>query len=68
MITDFALLGRHKTGFPLPYTKEYSLVESVESTFETSVIEIDKRLYQYSGADLIKWQEKGKILVKAWKL
>ena len=46
------------------FTEESTSV-SVKSTFDTSIIEIDTRLYQYSCVDLIKWQEKGKILVQA---
>ena len=45
------------------FTKESTSL-SVKSTFDIWVIEIDMRLYQYSSADLIKWQEKGKILVQ----
>ena len=46
------------------FTKE-SISGSVKSTFDTLIIEIDTRLYQYSCVDLNKWQEKGKILVNA---
>ena len=77
VITDFASLGRHYTGFPLRYIlrnnvkvtfvdfTEESTSISVKFTCDTSVIEIDMRLYQYSSVHLIKRQEKGKILVLA---
>ena len=71
MVTDFVSLGRHKTVFLsliprnivtvtfLDFTEESTSI-SVESTFETLIIEIDIRLYQYSCADFIKWQEEKK--------
>ena len=46
------------------FTEESTSI-SVKSTLDTSIIEIDTRLYQYLCEDLIKWQEKGKILVPA---
>ena len=45
------------------FTEESTSI-SVKSAFDTSITEIDTRLYQYSYVDLIKWQEKGKILVQ----
>ena len=39
---------------------EESTSKSVESTFETLIIEIDVRLYQYSCVDSSKWQEMAK--------
>ena len=47
---------------------EESTSASVESTYKTLIIETGRRLYQYSYADFIKWQGKGKILVQARKL
>ena len=49
------------------FNKESTSV-SVEYTFETLIIEIDIRLYQYSCVDFIKWQEKSKILAQELKL
>ena len=73
MITDFASLRRHSTGFPLSYilrnNVKVTLADfteesiSAKSTFDNTIIEIDTRLYQYSCADLIKWQGRK---VKYW--
>ena len=79
VIIHFASPGRQKTGFPLDYTKKYcettfvnfiegSISISVESAFETLIIEIDIKLYQYSCVDYIKWQKKGRIQAQASKL
>ena len=75
-VAHFASPRRHKTGLSLSYTKKYceitfvdftegSISMSIESTFETLIIEIDIKLYQYSCVDFIKWQKKGKTLAQA---
>ena len=73
----FCITGKALNRFSSPYIlrndvkltfvdfNEESTSISVKSTFDTSSIETDTRFYQYSCEDLIKWQEKSKILVQA---